>query len=1150
MDNREYFDQLKGYLDNAYATASEARSRGYDPETFVEIKPALDLPSRIEGITGIEGLAEIIRQKNLKSRQELAFAMADEICTSERFASPVEKRLTIAVRVGLAVLTEGVLVAPTEGFVRATLHKNPDGSTYVALLFAGPIRGAGGTSAALSVTIADYCRKRLGIDSYKAQKREIERYVEEINLYHSRIARLQYYPKEADIRVIVENCPVCVDGIPTEEMEVSMHKNIKRLDANGKEELISNRVRGGAALVLCEGIAQKAKSVLKHAKNAGLDWSWLNNLIRADKIDKGQLQKSGAVAVFLEELVAGRPVLSYPNFPGAFRLRYGRSRFTGIAAKGLSPASMIILDEFIATGTQLKVEKPGKGCIAMPVDTIEGPFVKLDDGSALRINSADEALILKDRIRKIIAVGDILITTGDFKKTNTVMQPTSYVEEYWNAQLLSTSYKGELPQISSFKEAYALSKEYGVPMHPRYTYDYGDLTAGELKGIANAISKAKLQTKKLFEVEELALSEFSIQKDAAVLAVERLCIPHLEANGSITIKGSDAQSLIASLGFSSNAEIDQGCTTLEDYAGEQALSLDMVNAAAPFKVMQRSTRIGGRMGRPEKARERLMKPPPSVLFPIEEYGGKERNITKAYMQDKRKFGSSSISVDTARYRCSEGGEPLASAYCTKHSCRAYIERVCGRCGRKSGSDTCEICGGYTKSHETKSVDLINMVELAASSLGIEQQRIPKLVKGVKGLVNKNKETEPMEKGILRSMHSISIFKDGTARFDATDAPMTHFYPKEVSVSIEALKKLGYETDYLGNPLDDEGQLVELKHQDVLLNTRGAQYLLRVSQFVDELLERYYKQKPFYNASTIEELLGHCVVTLSPHTSCGVLCRIIGFTDANVGFAHPYTITARRRNCDGDEDTTMLLLDALINFSKHYLPSTIGGTMDAPIILTANVHPEEVDDEVWDMEVAESYSKEFYDKTLERAMPGELSIERVSSRLNTEAAFGNLMFTHGSSSLALEKAPKRSMYTKMKSMQEKIMHQFSLMDKLYCIDKADTARRLILSHFIPDLMGNLHSFSKQTFRCISCNAKYRRVPLIGKCKRCSGKLVLTISKGGIEKYLNTAIDLADRYDLEPYIKQRVILIKEEIENIFGMGTSGKNPTKQFNLASFM
>ena len=62
-----------------------------------------------------------------------------------------------------------------------------------------------------------------------------------------------------------------------------MNRNLKRIGKDGKEEMVTNKVRGGIGLVVCEGIAQKAKSVLKHTKNAGLDWSWLNNVIKADK---------------------------------------------------------------------------------------------------------------------------------------------------------------------------------------------------------------------------------------------------------------------------------------------------------------------------------------------------------------------------------------------------------------------------------------------------------------------------------------------------------------------------------------------------------------------------------------------------------------------------------------------------------------------------------------------------------------------------------------------------------------------------------------------------------------------------------------------------------------------------------------------------
>ena len=1064
------------------------------------------------------------------------------------------QRRALAVRVGLAILTDAVLVAPTEGMQGVELHRNQDGTSYVAVLYAGPIRAAGGTAAALSVALADLSRKILGVGAYKATQTEVERTIEEMLIYDARCARLQYKPSEDDMRVLLENFPVCIDGVPTEQIEVGIHRNVKRLDAEGKEQAITNKIRGGVALVVCEGVAQKAKSVLKNTKAVGLDWGWLNNVIKVDKGTSAspakQVKEEKKEAVFLQELIAGRPVLAYPSHAGSFRLRYGRSRMTGIAAKGFNPATMYVLKEFIAVGTQVRVEKPGKGCIATPVDSIEGPFVKLVSGEALRINSAEQAKAVLGQIKKIISVGDILVTYGDFRKSNTPLAPTSYVEEYWAEQLKAAGYSERVEGVPSFAAAYKLSRDFKVPMHPRYIYDYSDVSGAELFEIANAILRADVENsdgeKSVFTTAgiEVPVSE----KDSVVRdALERLCIPHLDEGSSILIRGDDAQSLLMSLGFSSGERINLDAGVLDNYTVTKS-ALDIVNSVAPFKVMKRSTRIGARIGRPEKARERLMKPAPQVLFPIGDYGSKDRNIYKSYVDDKRKFGKRLAEIEVARYRCMIGRELQMFPYCRHHASRAIVERICRNCGRVTAKDVCSVCNIKTNGYDTEKVSLSTVIDEALKNLGVHN--LPKVMKGVRGLVSRDKIPEPIEKGILRSMHNLFIFKDGTARFDATDAPMTHFYPREMGVSVEKMRELGYTHDYLGNELKSDDQLVEMRHQDLIINERGARYMLNAAKFIDDLLVRFYKLEPFYKIETVDQLIGHFVITLSPHTSCGVLGRIVGVTGAHVGFAHPYTITARRRNCDGDEDTTMLLMDALINFSKRYLPTTIGGTMDAPIILTLNVHPDDVDDEVHMMETLSSYGLDFYDKTFSMLPPGDVQVEIVMNRLKKREAYQNIDFTHSAGVDSLNGSPAQSVYTKLKSMQEKIDVQFELMDRLFTIDKADAARRLIISHFIPDLIGNMHSFSKQTFRCVACNAKYRRVPLIGKCTRCEGKIVLTISKGGIEKYLQMATDLADRYHLEPYIKQRLMLVKDEIETVFGGVGGGERPTKQFNLANYM
>jgi DNA polymerase II large subunit len=1150
MDSDKYFNELKKSFEAAYSVAISARERGYDPEKFVEIKPAPDLPSRVEGIINVEGLASAIKKiSEGKSRQELAFEMVREICTTDAFATKgVEDKLTLAVRVGLSILTDAVVVAPTEGIQAVELHKSAEGSDYIAIVYAGPIRGAGGTGAAMSVALADYGRKILGIGAYKAQQSEVERCIEEMQIYHSRIARLQYYPPEADIRVILENLNVCVDGMATEKLEINIHRNIKRLDKNGKEQMITNKIRGGIGLVICEGIAQKAKSVLKYSKAFDLDWNWLNNIIKFEK--SAVPKEEGApkeVAVFLQELVAGRPVIAYPNKAGAFRLRYGRSRLTGIAAKGFSPATMIILDDFIVCGTQLRIERPGKGCVAAPVDTIEGPFVKLDNGQALRINDAQTARNLKSRVTKIISVGDILVTYGDFKKTNTPLQPTSYVEEYWFEQLKATGYDKGIPANNlNFKEAYDISISNNVPMHPLYTYDYLDISTADLFNLSNMISLSEIESDdaSIFGIKKIKFPKGN-ENMSVVEAMERLCIPHLEDETSITITADHAQSIITSLGFSSDTKIDMNKKPTYD---ESKNTLENVNLNSPFRIMKRATRIGGRIGRPEKARERLMKPAPNVLFPIAEYGGKERSIFKAYNNEKKKIGKIGISIEVAKYRCIMGRELICLPYCPKHASFAKLERTCTSCGRVADQKICPFCGGEAYAKEQRTIYLKDIVDSAVRDLGLTTP--DKNLKGVKSLMNRDRVTEPLEKGLLRAANGIHIFKDGTSRFDATDMPMTHFYPSESMVDVEKLRSIGYDKDYNGNDLVNGDQLLEIFPQDIVINRDGAKCMFNVAKFIDQLLVKFYKLEPFYNLNSIDDLIGHCVITLSPHTSAGVLCRIVGFTDAHVGWAHPYVISARRRNCDGDEDTMMLLLDALINFSKSYLPITIGGTMDAPLILTIKLDVSEIDDEVHEMEVLENYGLDFYEKTNQYVSPSEASVEIVKTRLSKKQEFGDMRFTHLSGPRSIIDAPHKSIYTRLNSMKEKIEAQFKLTDMLYTVDRADTAKRLILSHFIPDLIGNMHSFSRQGFRCVACNAKYRRVPLVGKCTRCKGKLVLTISKGSIEKYLEMAIGLANRYNLEPYIKQRLLLAKEEIRNIFGSDIGVAAMSKQFNLSRFM
>ena len=118
-----------------------------------------------------------------------------------------------------------------------------------------------------------------------------------------------------------------------------------------------------------------------------------------------------------------------------FDLRYGRSCNTGFAAIGIHPVIAEILDHTIAVGTQIKIDLPGKGATVAFVDSIDTPIVRLKNGDVVKIKDVNHGLEIKNKIEKILHLGDILISFGDFLENNAQLVPTAYVEEFWIEEL-------------------------------------------------------------------------------------------------------------------------------------------------------------------------------------------------------------------------------------------------------------------------------------------------------------------------------------------------------------------------------------------------------------------------------------------------------------------------------------------------------------------------------------------------------------------------------------------------------------------------------------------------------------------------------------------------------------------------------------------
>jgi len=1125
-----YVSSLGDRLAEIYRIATEARKKGVDPALSPEPEVAKDLAGLVEGLVGPRGVAESIRELSRKlPREELAFKVAQEIVYGKFGHLEAPEAAEQAIRTALAILTEGITAAPLQGVPRVSIKYNPDQTKYLAIYYAGPIRAAGGTGQALTLVIGDFVRKLLGLDRYKPTPEEVGRFVEEVRLYERAVSRFQYHVSDEELRRAIQFIPVEATGTQSNPVEVSSFRNLPRIE--------TNRVRGGALLVVNDGVVGRSAKVWTIVEKLGIEgWDWLKNVRKI---------KEKKTAGFMEDVIAGRPIFSFPSRRGGFRLRYGRARNTGLAAVGLHPATMVILQGFLAAGTQLRLEGPGKGGVVVPVDTIEPPIVRLRDGSVVRV-SMQNLEEIRNVVDRILFLGDILIGFGDFLYNNKPLLPSGFTEDWWCEELhtaVKQRFNGDLDAAATAakmsvtrleeilgdpfgnkpvaQEAMSLALTFPAPLHPFFTYLWSGISSEELRGLKQWLLASDTRSENDIITEVIGVMEESVKQ-----LLERICLPHLVMENSIKIDGGDADIFSFCLGLQSpEREIDEEKSVLENI---ERLSGVSVREKAP-------TLVGARMGRPEKAKRREMRPMVHALFPTGMAGGPRRDLVRAAEKGL-------IEVELVKRRCPKCHELTFKALCERCGVETVLERVCPRCGRVFEEHLCPACKVSTRSYEKQTINVKEFVDEACRGLSIP---IPGLVKGVRGLMNETKTAEVLEKGILRAKYDLSVFKDGTIRFDATNAPLTHFRAREIGVSVRRLRQLGYSHDIGGEPLTSSDQTCELRVQDVVIPMECVEYFVGVAGFLDELLEKVYELPAFYNVKGVEDLVGHLVVGLAPHTSVGILGRIIGFTPLSVCYAHPLWHSAKRRDCDGDEDALMLALDTVLNFSKAYLPAQTGGIMDAPLFVIPVVNPLEVQRQAHEVDVASAYSVEFYEKTLQGVSSRNVCglIDLVAHRLNTEAQFEGFGYTVPVSDVNM--GNRESMYKKLGRMTEKLGSQLMLAEKIDAVDVKTVAQKVLTTHFIRDIMGNLRAFTTQNFRCKNCNRKFRRLPLEGRCPKCGGALTFTVYRGGIEKYLDAARKLVRRYGLSDYYAQRLSLVDDEIRLLF----EGDKP-RQISLRDFM
>ena len=801
MSTQEYFRDVEENVRRIYELAEEARKKGLDPAEKVEVPLAMSLAEKVVGListiypqmvdTNISERILELEKEHGKLDPAVSLQIAEEVAKQKfcKFQNMLEA-IDAGARIGFAYITLGVVSSPIEGLTEIKVFKTKEGKEYFSPYYSGPVRSAGGTGAAFSLVIVDYLRDLFGYAKYDPTEEEIKRTITELIDYHERVTNLQYMPTEEEIRFLAENLPIQVNGEPSEKIEVSNFKNLERVE--------TNFIRSGFCLTIGEGIAQKAPKIKRYVsslKKKGFkinSWDFLDKYIELhSQRDKGKKDDS---PTYINDLVAGRPIFGHPSKSGAFRFRYGRSRVSGFSAVSIHPATMAITDSFIATGTQLKIEKPTKGCVTTSCDSIEGPIVKLFNGGVKKLKTKEEATMLYDDVEEIIYLGDILFPFSDLSNRNSNLIKQGYVEEWWKLELRKKNSELE-KNIDcfnvSFEDAVKLSKEYGLPLHPSFIFYWNEISNDEFLGLITWLQSSRVENKLILPYDKNSQEKFKLGKRA----LELLGIEHDVMIESVILSEENTNALLINLGIDLSVlgkeKPLKDLLSMGNYILDKPV-LEIINSVSAFEIRDKSGDfIGSRMGRPEKAKLRKLVGSPNALFPVGKEGGRLRSVNAAYEQGKIK---SSFPI----FYCESCDRQTIYSICEECNSKTRKKYFCPECREVSF----EPCPEHERIFQylNQEIDINHYFDSAVKKIGLKRAQVPVLVKGVRGTSSSDHKIEHLSKGILRAMFNLQVNKDGTIRFDATELPLVSFKPKEISVSIEKLKELGYDKDIYGKEL--------------------------------------------------------------------------------------------------------------------------------------------------------------------------------------------------------------------------------------------------------------------------------------------------------------------------------------------------------------
>ncbi|MHA1971637.1 MAG: DNA polymerase II large subunit [Candidatus Hodarchaeales archaeon] len=1095
---RSYVKRLIKSIQSQEYLASQARKELIDPSANVESIITTSTKSKISTILDVPKLEEYLPStQDLHEKPILLAAdIAKQIVNGRFVEKSRDELILLAIQSSLVILSHGLISVPEEAIPRLSINKK---TNHLTLYFSNTIRYVKGETIGLVIMIADYIRHVLHLNRFSATPEIMGRYIEEMELYLSLNDRDNYIQRKI-LEDFIQNVGVEISGESYDRLEVVKYRNLPQL---------TNQLRTGMCVALDKIMGNLNAIAQKRQKSGIPEWSWLKTnfqLLIHNKHEFGS-----------KEIRATQPLISMSKKPGGFRLRYGRTRNTGHGVAGIHPVTMSLL-EILTPGTCIKTDLMDRTLSISPVSCINGPLIELNNGRFLRIKTLSDLKKIKDKITTIWELGDILISPEDIPERETFEIP-SWTEEWWALSVKkanSTKY-GSLRNLANLLDInittlerilekplieelsldliIKISKFTQVPLHPRLSFNWNEIAISDL----------------LLLLEHINSSNNGLLPNIndVKLVLKRLGVP-FEPKGKYLLSDlfTPFIKLLKDKLTDFNKLVQKKTELLEiEYLLNELLNLPIRS------YCQR--RLGVKIVRNEKSEERFLNPPAHVIFPVGTYGGTQRNILKLSREE-------SVKIHLSNRFCPSCKEITYESFCP--SCKnKTIQHYTCKNGHLFEERTCPECGKFGMVSTLQNVDFSSLI-----NENFKKTKITSLdkLKGVSYLVSKHRIPENLAKGMLRAKYNLFVYKDGTLRFDLTNASLSHFKPKEIGTTIEELRHLGYSHDIFGNDLTDENQTIELYPYDVIISQSAENFLINLSNFLDDELTLLYKQPPYYRINSARDIVGSLIVGLSPFSKVAIVGRIIGFTNSNIMYAHPIWHKLKTRNCNGDVDSFTLLLDVFLNFSEEFIPASRGGYMDIPLILNI------IED--WD-DVNHYAQQEFYPLNL----PFFKNISKIPST--------NKVITYKTSLLEPLKdkyyftdfisLPKIANPFQQSKIIDKVEIELSILKKLHGVRTQEFVELILENDFLDKISASIDKFFSQPFKCRRCNFTFRRIPLTKTCPNCNHDTIsLTLSEGWVLRYLQIIRQLKSPYEkyLSDYLKSWIDLIELYNKTLFDKG----------------